>query len=125
MSNFVEAAVIGAGTAGRAAGARLAKAGVNAVVLEARDRVGGRAHTVEAGGYPVDLGCGWLHSADRNVLAPLAESHGFDVNRETPPWQKSADARGFETSDQRAYRAEQGRFFERVHEAAEKGRDFA
>jgi len=117
--------VIGAGAAGVGAGRALARGGASFVILEARSRIGGRAHTVEAGGYPVDLGCGWLHSADRNVLAPLAESHGFDVNRETPPWQKSADARGFETSDQRAYRAEQGRFFERVHEAAEKGLDFA
>lgn len=117
--------VIGAGAAGVAAGRALARGGASFILLEARARAGGRALTQQAGGFPLDLGCGWLHSADRNVLLPLAEQQGFDINRETPPWQKSADARGFETGDQRAYRAEQGRFFQRVHEAAEAGRDFA
>lgn len=117
--------VIGAGAAGVAAGRALARGGATFMVLEARQRAGGRAFTQAAGGFPVDLGAGWLHSADRNVLLPLAEQQGFEINRETPPWQKSADARGFETQDQRAYRAEQGRFFERAHEAAEKGVDFA
>ncbi len=118
-----ECIVIGAGAAGVAAGRSLARGGASFILLEARQRAGGRAFTQNSGGFPVDLGAGWLHSADRNVLLPLAGQQGFAIDRETPPWQKSADARGFETGDQRAYRAEQGRFFQRAHEAAQAGRE--
>ena len=40
---------------------------VSYIVLEARDRLGGRAHTIKpAPEITFDLGCGWLHSADKN-----------------------------------------------------------
>ncbi len=116
--------VIGAGAAGIAAARALTRAGRRVCVIEARERIGGRAFTQEVAGHPVDLGCGWLHSADRNVLVPLAVENGFELNRETPPWQKSAEEHGFPREDQRAYRAKMGRFFARVHEEAQKGVDF-
>ena len=60
MSGFrceVDVAVIGAGAAGIAAGRRLVAAQEPSVlVLEARERVGGRVWTVEKGGLPLDLG---------------------------------------------------------------------
>ena len=116
--------VIGAGAAGIAAARALTRAGHRVCVIEARERIGGRAFTQEVAGHPLDLGCGWLHSADRNVLVPLAVESGFELNRETPPWQKSAEEHGFPREDQRAYRAEMGRFFARVHEEAQKGVDY-
>ena len=69
MCAHVDVAVIGAGAAGIAAGRALAAAGVSYIVLEAAGRLGGRALTDRSLGYPVDLGCTWLHSADQNVLA--------------------------------------------------------
>ena len=79
--------MIGAGAAGIAAARRLARrARVSVLVLEARERAGGRAWTVEPAGFPLDLGCEWLHSADRNLLAPLAEQLGFSVHRRPPDW---------------------------------------
>ena len=116
--------VIGAGAAGIAAARVLARAGRAVCVIEARDRLGGRAFTQEVAGHPLDLGCGWLHSADRNVLVPLASESGFDIDREIPPWQKAPDERSFSREDHRAYRAEMGRFFARVHEEAAKGVDY-
>jgi monoamine oxidase len=87
LASEVDVAVIGAGAAGIAAARRLVEAGgVSVVVLEGRDRAGGRAWTVEAGGYPADLGCEWLHSADRNVLVPLAERLGLALDRRRPDW---------------------------------------
>ncbi|HLW15809.1 MAG TPA: FAD-dependent oxidoreductase, partial [Actinomycetota bacterium] len=47
--------VIGAGFAGLAAANALTTAGVPCVVLEGRGRIGGRAHTVDVGGSPVDV----------------------------------------------------------------------
>ena len=45
----VEVAIVGGGAAGIGAARRLREAGVRALILEARDRLGGRAWTVEAG----------------------------------------------------------------------------
>src|SRR5438105_9449492 len=87
VASEVDVAVIGAGAAGIAAARRLVEAGnFSMVVLEARERPGGRAWTVEKDGLPLDLGCEWLHSADRNPLAPLAESLGFSICRRQPDW---------------------------------------
>ena len=72
--------VIGAGMAGLAAARRLTEAGRAVRVLEARDRVGGRAWTVSPdAGLGIDLGCHWWHSADVNPLVPLARDLGFTV----------------------------------------------
>ena len=87
LASQADVVVIGAGAAGIAAARRLFDAGgVSVLVLEARERAGGRAWTIEAGGHPADLGCEWLHSADRNMLAPLAERLGFTINRRRPDW---------------------------------------
>ena len=48
--------VIGAGFAGLTAANALHNAGVDVVVLEARDRLGGRTWTRDVGGVPVDMG---------------------------------------------------------------------
>jgi len=68
--------VVGAGVAGLSAAAALRAAGRNCVVLEADRRIGGRAHTVQVGADAFDLGATWLHDADRNPLAALAEAAG-------------------------------------------------
>ncbi len=53
--------VVGAGLAGLAAARTLAGAGVDVVVLEARNRVGGRTYTKPArSGTPLDLGAQWI-----------------------------------------------------------------
>jgi monoamine oxidase len=83
----VDVAVIGAGAAGIGAARRLREAGtVLTVVLEARDRVGGRVHTIAPAGFPLDRDAEWLHSADRNPLSPIAQRLGFSVHRRPPEW---------------------------------------
>ena len=77
LASEVDVAVIGAGAAGIAAGRRLVAAGRrrSVLVLEARDRVGGRDLDGRRRRLSrCDLGGEWLHSADRNVLSPLAEA---------------------------------------------------
>jgi len=56
MRESVDAVVVGAGYAGLAAARKLIEEGRSAVLLEARDRVGGRTHTVDEAGARVDLG---------------------------------------------------------------------
>ena len=87
LPSEVDVAVIGAGAAGIGAARRLREAGtVSVVVLEARNRVGGRVHTIAPRGFPLDRGAEWLHSADRNPLSPIAQHLGFSVHRRPPEW---------------------------------------
>ncbi len=81
-----EVIVLGAGMAGLAAAQDLLDRGVDVVVLEARDRVGGRTHT-ESGrlGVPFDHGAAWLHGASTNPLTPVAERLGFTVVPDVAP----------------------------------------
>ena len=68
--------VVGAGFAGLGAARTLADAGVEVVVVEARDRVGGRVLTDTSLGVAVDLGASWIHGVDGNPVAELARSLG-------------------------------------------------
>jgi len=70
-------AVIGAGMAGLACARRLAAAGYQTVVLEARDRIGGRIRTDRRwSDLPVDLGASWIHGVSGNPVAAMAREAG-------------------------------------------------
>jgi monoamine oxidase len=71
--------VVGAGVSGLAAARALARGGQRVVVLEARDRIGGRTWTDTALGVPVDLGASWIHGVDGNPLWALAPAYGIDT----------------------------------------------
>lgn len=67
--------VIGAGAAGLAAAGKLASQGYSVLVLEARDRIGGRIHTsMQWAGTPIDLGASWIHGVKGNPLTAIANT---------------------------------------------------
>jgi polyamine oxidase len=70
---MVDDIVVGAGMAGVIAARALADAGHEVVVLEARDRVGGRMWTDRSGRFPVDRGASWIHGIDGSAVARLAD----------------------------------------------------
>ena len=76
--------VLGAGLAGLAAADRLGAAGRRVVVLEARDRVGGRVHTVEDRDlhHPIELGAEFVHGRPAALIALIAE---LGLSLETVP----------------------------------------
>ncbi len=76
--------IIGAGSAGLAAGRVLKQAGVSFVIVEAANRVGGRAYTESAKlGQPVDVGCSWVNGANNNPYAKLGYENGFTMIEHT------------------------------------------
>jgi polyamine oxidase len=70
--------VVGAGMAGLTAANALTTAGVDCVVLEARDRIGGRLHTVDVGGVPIDMGGSWIHTPVGNPMRRFADEAGVE-----------------------------------------------
>ena len=70
-------AVVGAGMAGLGAARVLREAGCRVVVIEARDRLGGRVHTIERFGTRIDLGAAWIHDSQGNPLTEIAGKAGL------------------------------------------------
>ena len=76
--------VVGAGIAGLTVANALAKAGVACVVVEARDRVGGRLHTIDLAGSPVDMGGSWIHHPIGNPMRAFADQVGVGCRSGDP-----------------------------------------
>lgn len=102
--------VVGAGIAGLAAARELVRRGNSVVVLEARNRIGGRIWTTRAMGIPVDLGASYIHGPLGNPISTLAKEFGVplveaDEDNEmlyaaphTPLTEAQADAMDAETT---------------------------
>jgi monoamine oxidase len=71
-----EVVVIGAGVAGLAAAGELAHAGLSVTLVEARQRMGGRIHTLDPHGAdgPIELGAEFIHGRPRDLLGCLADA---------------------------------------------------
>jgi monoamine oxidase len=123
LPSTVDVAIIGAGAAGLGAANALKDSGLSAIVLEARERVGGRAYTIQAAPDVVfDVGCGWLHSANENSFVPIAERLGFEINRDLPPWRERAYGKAFPQEDRNDFIRALDEFYDRAEVAAEKAR---
>ncbi|KAG6481064.1 hypothetical protein ZIOFF_057656 [Zingiber officinale] len=82
QSHSPSAIVIGGGFAGIAAAHALKNAAFQVVLLESRDRIGGRVHTNYSFGFPVDMGAAWLHGVcNENPLASWIGRLGLPIYR--------------------------------------------
>ena len=71
--NRVDAVIVGAGFAGLSAARTLVRKGRKAVILEARDRVGGRVKAGEVAGHKVDVGGMWVGPTQTRLLELIKE----------------------------------------------------
>jgi len=95
-----EIIIIGAGAAGLAAGVKLAEAGKSLLILEARDRIGGRVHTVrdEHWPFPLEFGAEFVHGRPTESweLIHRAGLRAYDVSNDH--WQ-SRDGKPLKESE--------------------------
>lgn len=127
MNSETEIVIVGAGAAGVAAGVRLKAAGVPFAIVEAQDRVGGRAWTdgVTFPGAAFDRGCHWLHEASANPYRAIADRLGFGYETDF-----RFDSRSYYLGGRRAIEAEAdqiaaaiGSAYAGIYEAGRRGLD--
>jgi monoamine oxidase len=115
VTDRVDVAIVGGGAAGIAAARRLAGRKRSVLLIEALPRLGGRARSVTIQGMPIDLGCGWLHSAERNPFVALAETEGQVVDRRESAWHRQLRNIRFSLEDQQQAWAAYEELVERLH----------
>lgn len=120
VASEVDVAVIGAGAAGVAAGRHLRslRPDLSLQILEAGQRIGGRARTVQVGSarVPVDLGCGWLHGGRDNAWMVIAARTGFAIDQTRASWDGAGRHLGLSADDDAAASHAIGAFFARADE---------
>jgi monoamine oxidase len=117
----VDVAVIGAGAAGVGAARQLQllRPDLSIVLLEASDRVGGRARSIHpfgADAAALDLGCGWLHGARTNAWTKIAEEVGLTVDHTPAPWSDGGHRLEQDDPDAKAAAVAINDFFGRVYD---------
>ena len=83
-SSIADVVIVGGGFAGVTAARELSMRGRRAVLVEARDRLGGRTHTTEHEGHALELGGTWVHPVQPNVWAEITR-YGLDVEAMPAP----------------------------------------
>ena len=121
MSAFqTDVLVVGAGVAGISAARKLRARGLSCMVLEAKNRIGGRAYT-DATGF--DHGASWLHQANHNPLTAFAEALGFETVDHDLLRQRLlfTEGRFATTAERRAFAAAEDHFWRVIEAAAADG----
>ncbi|MGH8136515.1 MAG: FAD-dependent oxidoreductase, partial [Steroidobacteraceae bacterium] len=119
----IDVIIIGAGGAGLTAARELLAAGIGVLVLEARDRIGGRAFTDMSLGVPWDRGCSWLHASNVNPWVAYARSNDFEVFADHLPRHVYEGSRRMGDAETAGLRAVRERIARELEEAARRGLD--
>ena len=88
MTQNPDVIVIGAGISGLTAAAKLGQSGMSVLVLEARDRIGGRILTKRdsTSGFPIELGAEFIHGMAPEIFQPLQEAGKKIIEVDGRPW---------------------------------------
>ncbi len=119
-------AIVGAGMAGLAAAHALKWRGIPFVLVEARDRIGGRAYTDwKSLNVPVDQGCAFLHAPAGNPLTPKVTEMGYTILRQAGPPEVYFGGNNQGAKGERALQAAYGQLTHAIGTAGEHGDDVA
>ena len=122
----VDVVIVGAGAAGLGAARTAGELGLSFTVVEAMDRIGGRAHTDSATfGYPFDLGCHWLHSADVNPFTKIADGYGIRYDSGEHPYMAHLGDRWATDAERSEITAFGDESWARMERAGAEGRDIS
>jgi monoamine oxidase len=121
-TGMLDVIVIGAGASGLAAARDLAAAGKSVLVLEARNRIGGRVCTDRSWqDLPLEMGAGWIQRATGNPLTPLAAQFGAETFETDYDNEMLYDLDGRKVGDDEANEIYD--LFERIMERIDRERD--
>lgn len=113
MTESADVIIVGAGVAGLTAARLLAEAGLRVLILDARDRTGGRVWTIHAAdGVPVELGAEFIHGLPRATVERIRSGH-LEVREFGGPEWVYADGQLRQSED----------FFSRIKSVLEKMND--
>jgi monoamine oxidase len=115
-----EVLILGAGIAGLAAARALAERGLRVLVLEARDRVGGRIHTLQTPEGIVELGAEFVHGRAPELWALIEEADAKTAEREGSMLRESPDGELCEDE-----RMEDGGLFDPLEQLADLQEDMS
>jgi monoamine oxidase len=71
------------------------------------------------------IGCGWLHSANKNSFVDIAKQLNFEIDKTRPPWREQSFDTGFPLSERQDFIAALDAFYDRAEQAALSGGDDA
>ena len=118
--------IIGAGAAGIGAGLRLKALGVPFIILEANDRIGGRAYTDNTSlSSKWDKGCSWFHCADINPLVDWADKLGtlYDKQDRSENALYWSESHWLDPTESTSVNLNISKRFQEIYVAAELGHD--
>ncbi len=115
--------IVGAGMSGLAAAKDLLAAGKSVKILEAQDRVGGRAHVDrENFSIPFDLGGAWIHGVDANPLTAMADAMGL-TRKDTNGGPLYVDGKRATDKQLKAFEHTEEKFLATMKKLAQAGKD--
>jgi monoamine oxidase len=118
LSTELDIVIVGGGAAGAGAARALSGSGHSVRLLEASATLGGRAWTQVLRGFSLDLGAGWLHSADRSACVGIAQALGMEIDRTPAAWGVQFRDLGFTAPEQSAARRAYGDWVRALAEVA-------
>jgi len=118
--------IVGAGAAGLAAARTLIANGVSVLILEATDKIGGRAVTDHSiFGVPYDLGASWLHNGKKNPYVDFGLENGFTVYKDPNQGTAYKDGKPASAEQLKALKQLETQAAQRLDEIGEEERDIS